>query len=95
MDEPLRRDRLFVALTRPQMFGGVTYGFFVLNLILCAEAFLLLRTVWVVGLALGAHGAAWLACRREPRLIDLWVIRARHCRAVPNHRFWRCNSYRA
>ena len=26
----LNRDRLFVALTRPQMFAGVTYSYFII-----------------------------------------------------------------
>jgi type IV secretory pathway VirB3-like protein len=27
----LERDSLFVALTRPQMFAGVTYGYFIFS----------------------------------------------------------------
>ena len=33
MVDGLRQDTLFVALTRPQMFAGVTYSFFVINAI--------------------------------------------------------------
>ncbi|WP_370468674.1 VirB3 family type IV secretion system protein, partial [Pseudomonas canadensis] len=32
---------MFGALTRPQMFAGVTYSFFVLNAVITMEAFLL------------------------------------------------------
>lgn len=88
------RDRLFVALTRPQMFAGVTYSFFVVNVVVSAEAFLILRSIWVVALALGLHGAGMLLCLNEPRIIDLWLVRLRRCRRVPNHALWRCNSYR-
>lgn len=91
----LARDTLFVALTRPQMFAGVTYSFFVINLVLSTEAFLLFRSIWVLALALVAHGAGWLACLREPRIFDLWLIRASRCPRIRNHRVWRCNSYRA
>ena len=35
----LARDTLFVGLTRPQMLGGVTYSFFIINLVLSTEAF--------------------------------------------------------
>ena len=53
---PLARDPLFVALTRPQMFAGVTYSFFVLNLVLSTEAFLMFRSAWALVLALVVHG---------------------------------------
>jgi type IV secretion system protein VirB3 len=96
MDEPaLERDRVFVALTRPQMLGGVTYAFFVINLILLTEAFLLFRSAWVLGLAGVVHLAGVLACLREPRMVDLWLLRARRAPRVANYRVWRCNSYRA
>ena len=95
MEGPLARDPLFVGLTRPQMFAGVTYSFFVVNFIVCTEAFLLFRSVWVVALALVLHGAAMVACWREPRILDLWLVRLRHAPRVKNHRFWGCNSYRA
>ena len=91
----LSRDILFVGLTRPQMFAGVTYTFFVINFILSTEFFLIFRSVWAVGFALLAHGAGYLACLREPRIFDLWLVKARHTPRVHNYRFWLCNSYRA
>jgi type IV secretion system protein VirB3 len=89
----LARDPLFVALTRPQMFAGVTYSFFVINLVIATEAFLIFRSAWALALALVVHGAGWLACLREPRVFDLWLVRASRCPRVKNYRFWRCNSY--
>jgi type IV secretion system protein VirB3 len=94
MPAPLERDRLFVALTRPQMFAGVTYSFFVINAILAAELFLIFKSLWVLAPALILHGIAALYCLREPRIIDIWLARSRHTGRVRNHRLWRCNSYR-
>jgi type IV secretion system protein VirB3 len=91
----LSRDPLFVALTRSQMFAGVTYTFFVLNFILCTEFFLIFRSIWVVVFALALHGCGVLACLREPRIFDLWLVKVRRCPRVANYRFWRCNSFRA
>jgi type IV secretion system protein VirB3 len=91
----LAPDPVFKALTRPQMFAGVTYSFFVLNFILCTEGFLLLRSGWVVALALAVHLAGVVACWREPRIFELWQVRLRHCPRVRNHRYWGCNSYLA
>ena len=96
LGEPaLVRDPLFVALTRPQMFAGVTYSFFVLNAVVSTEAFLIFRSIWVLGLALLIHGAGVLACLAEPRIFELWRVRLARCPRVRNYRFWRCNSYRA
>ena len=52
----LERDTLFVALTRPQMFAGVTYSFFIANAVVASELFLIFRTLWALAAALVASG---------------------------------------
>jgi type IV secretion system protein VirB3 len=91
----LARDRLFVALTRPQMFAGVTYSYFVINVVVAAQLFLIFRSLWVLVPALFIHMLSMAICLREPRFVDLWLLRVRQCRRVPNYSLWRCNSYRA
>lgn len=91
----LKSDPLFVALTRPQMFAGVTYTFFVLNGIATTELFLIFKTVWVLAAAILIHAGGALACLREPRFFDLWLVRVSRCPRIRNHRYWQCNSYRA
>lgn len=90
----LEQDPLFVALTRPQMFAGVTYSYFIVNVVLATELFLIFRTPWVLLAALFVHGVGALLCVREPRFFDLWLTRVRRCPRVRNHAIWRCNSYR-
>ena len=91
----LHRDTLFVALTRPQMFAGVPYSFFVINAVIAVELFLIFRSLWVLLAALLIHGVGALASLHEPRFTDLWLTRVRTCPRVRNHKLWRCNSYRA
>lgn len=91
----LDRDPLFVALTRPQMFAGVTYSYFIVNGVVTTELFLLFKSPWVLLAALVVHGIGTLACRGEPRFFDLWLIKASRCPRVRNYKIWRCNSYRA
>ena len=93
MTEQLHRDTLFTALTRPQMFGGVTFSFFVINTILFVELFLIFKSFWVLAAALVVHLAGVLACLREPRIFDLWLSRVRNCPRVRNYAYWQCNSY--
>lgn len=90
----LRRDTLFTALTRPQMFAGVTYTFFVINAVIAVELFLIFRAWWVLLVALLLHGLGMIACLREPRIFDLWITRVRTCPRVKNFSLWQCNSYR-
>lgn len=92
---PLRRDTVFVALTRPQMFAGVTYSYFVINAIVATELFLIFRSIWVLGAALLIHLAGVLICLHEPRAVDLWLTRSMRCPRIKNFRLWQCNSYRA
>ena len=90
----LEQDPLFVALTRPQMFAGVTYSYFIVNAVLATELFLIFRSPWVLLAALLVHAVGAILCVREPRFFDLWLTKVRRCPRVRNHAIWRCNSYR-
>ncbi len=89
----LDRDPVFGALTRPQMFAGVTYSYFVLNAIVTVELFLLTKSFWVLLAAVVLHVIGYLGCLKEPRFFDLWLIKVSRCPRVRNAAFWRCNSY--
>lgn len=91
----LSRAPVFRALTRPQMFAGVTYNFFVINLLVTTEAFLVTRSFLALPVALAVHAAGYLACLREPRIFDLWLTKVTTCPRVRNWKRWRCNSYGA
>lgn len=91
----LARAPVFRALTRPQMFAGVTYNFFVINLLVTTEAFLVTRSFLALPVALAVHAAGYLACLREPRIFDLWLTKVTTCPRVCNWKRWRCNSYGA
>ena len=89
----LQKTSVFRALTRPQMFGGVTYSFFILNAAITTEAFLMTRSFIALPVALIVHGIGYLACLREPRVFDLWLTKVRRCPRVRNWKRWGCNSY--
>lgn len=83
------------ALTRPQMFAGVTMNFFILNLLITAEAFLILRNWWIIAIPVIVHIIGYFACLREPRIFDLWITKVSKCPRVKNWKRWGCNSYAA
>jgi type IV secretion system protein VirB3 len=75
------------------MFGGVTLNFFVINMCVTTELFLLTRSFWVLPSIALIHGVGYLACLREPRVFDLWITKVSRCPRVPNWKRWGCNSY--
>lgn len=88
------QDPVFIALTRPQMFAGVTYSYFTVNAVVAAELFLLFKSAWVLFAAVVIHLAGVVLCVREPRFFDLWLARAGKCPRIRNYSIWQCNSYR-
>lgn len=90
----LATDKVFIALTRPQIFAGVTYNFFVANAIVTTELFLIFHSTLALISALILHLVGVLMCLREPRFLELWIARVGHCPRVKNHALWQCNSYR-
>jgi type IV secretion system protein VirB3 len=89
----LERDVVFGALTRPQMFAGVTYSYFVLNAVITVEAFLISHAFWALLIAPPLHLMGYIGCLREPRFLDLWLTKVSRCPRIKNAKFWRCNSY--
>jgi type IV secretion system protein VirB3 len=75
------------------MFAGVTYSYFVVNLVVSTEIFLISRSFAALLAPLLIHAAGYLASLREPRIFDLWILRVSRCPRVANFGFWRCNSY--
>lgn len=84
---------MFVALTRPQMFAGVSYSYAIINGVLATELFLIFRSAWVIVAALAIHLIGAVLSLREPRFVDLWLTKVRRCPRVKNFSVWRCNSY--
>lgn len=91
----LVRHQVYRALTRPQMFAGVTLNYFIINGLVTTEAFLILKSLWILPIPLVMHAIGYFACLREPRIFDLWITKASRCPRVRNWKRWGCNSYTA
>lgn len=81
------------ALTRPQMFAGVTYNYFIINALVTTEFFLIFKSWWSIVVFAVMHAIGYFACLREPRFFDLWITRVSKCPRVKNWKQWGCNSY--
>ena len=92
---PLVRHPVHRALTRPQMFAGVTFNYFIINALVTTEAFLILKSLWILPIPIVMHVIGYFACLREPRIFDLWLTKVSKCPRVRNYSRWGCNSYAA
>ena len=72
------------ALTRPQMFAGVTLNYFIIS-----------KSLWILPVPFVMHAIGYFACLREPRVFDLWLTKVSKCSRVKNFKRWGCNSYAA
>jgi type IV secretion system protein VirB3 len=84
------------ALTRPQMFAGVTLNYFIIVwLFVSSELFLITKSLWIIPVPIVLHAIGYFACLREPRVFDLWLTKVSKCPRVRNWKRWNCNSYAA
>ncbi|MXO91986.1 type IV secretion system protein VirB3 [Pontixanthobacter aquaemixtae] len=91
----LVRHPVYRALTRPQMYAGVTMNFFIINMMVTTIAFLMLKSLWMIPVPFITHAIGYFACLREPRVFDLWITKVSQCPRVKNWKRWGCNSYAA
>ncbi|MFL0355900.1 type IV secretion system protein VirB3 [Erythrobacter sp. GH1-10] len=98
----LTRHPVHRALTRPQMFAGVTMNFFIINMMVTTIAFLILKDLLIANVVMllvfllvpvVMHAVGYFASLREPRIFDLWIAKVSKCPRVPNYKRWGCNSY--
>lgn len=72
----LSSDPLFQGLTRPTMIMGVSYMYFVINAIVCMILFINSQNFKVLLMvAPVVHLIGYLICLKEPRAIELFIIK--------------------
>ena len=72
----LSSDPLFQGLTRPTMILGVSYMYFVINAVISMIAFINTQNFKIIlVLAPLVHLVGFLICLKEPRAIELFIIK--------------------
>lgn len=91
----LASDPLFQGLTRPAMIAGVSYMFFVINAIVCMVTFINTQSfLLVLPAAITVHLTGYIICLKEPRALDMMVVKAKKGLKCMNRRFHgSTNSY--
>ena len=73
----LRADPLFQGLARPPMIAGVSYMYFVMNAMVTMVMFIDTKSFMSFPFGLLIHIFGYLLCMKEPRAVELWMLRMR------------------
>jgi len=71
----LRADPLFQGLARPPMIMGVSYMYFVINAMITTIMFIDTKSFYSPFIGVVIHLFGYLLCLKEPRAVDLWLLR--------------------
>ena len=74
----LKSDPLFLGLARPPTILGVSYKYFVINALLTMLIFINTKSFYSFPFGVVIHFFGVLVCLKEPRAIELWLIRMRY-----------------
>jgi type IV secretion system protein VirB3 len=76
MSGRLQSDPLFQGLTRPTMILGVSYMYFVINAVISMVTFINMQSFkMVLIVAPAVHLIGYLICLKEPRAIELFILK--------------------
>lgn len=91
----LQADPLFQGLARPTTIMGVSYMYFVLNGLLTLLMFIHSQNFFAYILGIVNHGFGYMLCMREPRAVELWLLRmGKGSKNIYNRAFhYHTNSY--
>ena len=89
----VKLDPLFVGLTRPTLFFGVSQSFGMLNGFVCVLYFI--QTSDFKAALVGAlmHLIGYIACFKEPLIIELFLLKVQKFNKCKNKFYHGANSY--
>lgn len=90
----LKSDPLFVGLTRPPLFFGVSMSFSMLNLFSVMIYYIQTSNPKAVIIGLFIHLVGYILCFKEPLIIELYLNRSQKCSKCRNKMYHgNVNSY--
>jgi type IV secretion system protein VirB3 len=93
-DEELFIHPVYLALTRPPMFLGVTLDYLLLSATLVLCFFMLSGNAAYAALYFPLHVFGWIGCKYDVYFLRVLLVR-KECPLVANYRYWGCQSYEA
>lgn len=89
----LKSDPLFVGLTRPPMFFGVSYMFAMMNGMASMMYYIATTDFKFIIILIGVHMIAYVICFKEPLFLELFLIKSQKCSVCKNRFYYGANSY--
>ncbi|MEQ9115845.1 MAG: VirB3 family type IV secretion system protein [Rickettsiales bacterium] len=86
-------DPLFVGLTRPPMFLGVSFMFAILNGFVSLIAYINDPSLKVIFIAVLMHLCAYIICFKEPLFLELYLKKGQKTSHCKNKVYHGANSY--
>ena len=89
----LKIDPLFVGLTRPPLFFGVSWSISIINSISCMLTFIQTSNFLSFLILFINHSIGYWICANEPLFLELWIAKMSKCGKRKNSLFHTANSY--
>lgn len=89
----ISKDPLFVGLTRPSMFLGVSLPFFASNMMISLMAFIQISDLRILLMAFALHIVGYILCYKEPRFVEIYLMKYGNFNKCPNKSHYGANSY--
>lgn len=86
-------DPLFVGLTRPPMFLGVSYTYFIVEMMLGLMSFIITSNFQYLVMIVPVHFLGRYFCSKEPLFIELFMVNQQKCTRCINKIYHGANSY--
>lgn len=90
--ETLWKSPVFVGLTRPPMFMGVTIEYLSFCFMISVGAFILSDAFRYLLIYFPLHFIGWLACQMDSQIFRL-LSKRWECQPIRNKALWGCQSY--
>lgn len=86
-------DPLFVGLTRPTLILGVSMQYAMLNMIICGVGFIQSSSLKIIFIGIIVHIFGYVLCFREPRFMELYMVKLGKFNNCTNKSYYGANSY--
>ena len=86
-------DAIFLGLTRPPLFFGVSYSYALLNGMICMVYYINYTDFKAFLFMIGIHMVGYVICFKEPLLIELLIMKGSKCSICKNKLYHGANSY--
>lgn len=89
----LQNDPLFVGLTRPTLVFGVSMQYAMLNMVICGVYFIQTSSINIIFVGIVIHLIGYILCFKEPRFMELYMIKLGKFNQCSNASYYGANSY--